>query len=156
MKEIEGYKIPEDPKFEVSVRNQLDLIRQAWSLGDLMATERCIDVLQTILWPYFLTNIKEDLESLKYVPLRIEDVYTDEDRERLAVFPKLKRKRIKQLVRKIVAQNKILFYNVLKKKMNIIMGAVDELNLAFGSKSTQYDGKGIYFGENYKPSSEAK
>ena len=79
----EDFEIPDDPKFEKTVRIQANDMLRAWNIGDFKAAGRALDALKNFLWAWLKDEARERFENVKFKSKVISDFYTEEDKETL-------------------------------------------------------------------------
>ena len=107
---MSDYSIPDDPKFGVTVRKQLETILEAWNAGDFKAAGRGIDALKNFLWPWFTKKARDKFDSVKFKTTTLEELHTEEDRQCLEDYGELPKKRIDALKKQRNRTNKLRYY----------------------------------------------
>lgn len=132
-------KIPDDPKFERTVRIQTGDMLRAWNVGDFKAAGRSLDALKNFMWAYLTDEAKEKFNNVQFKSVTIADLYTADDEEALRKYGELGRKRIKALERERNRKNRLSYYKCRETEIRYISHVIKSLDLGFRQDGVLYD-----------------
>jgi len=122
-------KVRESAGWEFKISNQIDSLMRAINSGDKTATESALLGLNILVKSYMNPADVEKYEQVTYRPMRVEQIYSNEDIDRVKKYGKLPMWREKELRRQLSFENQILFFQCARKQADIIMVSLKAIGL---------------------------
>lgn len=121
MNETNEKQLRNELSLKEQVEEQLKMIRYAWTNGNIPMVSRGVEIIRFMLWQRFPKEYQRRYNEIKYVPMKIEELYNENDRRQIKRCGELESQRKRYLYRVLVNENTKRFFVVTSMRMNIFM-----------------------------------
>ena len=132
-------EIPDDPKFEKTVRLQVQFIMNAWNIGDFRAAGRALDGLVDLLWSFCSIEAQKKFSESVFTVKTAKNLYTEDDWRRIKIYGNVPKKRQREIQSQLISHNKHGFYNCRRQQLRYLSFILKSLNLMFRKDGSLYD-----------------